>query len=272
MRLLACFVLLAVAACNAKQTATKQDTVAPAKPAKDPWEARDGSAAVPKWATDPPAVLRDKINGVNAHVIVLKSSPTFAEYREVLAIAERTPGVVAAAPFIFVELEIAKAGRPPVSLALKGVDPGRVDRVLTVGRHMKAGTLASLGKGDPPSIILGDDLARTLDVNIGDEVTVTPPEDAPAGKPKGFRVSGLFHMDFDEYDERLALAPLSAVQAMLARGDQVLGIEMTVKNLDHSDQIAKALEGELGGPPYVVMDWYKLNEELFTALFGERRP
>ncbi|HEY5948384.1 MAG TPA: ABC transporter permease [Kofleriaceae bacterium] len=282
MRLLACLVLLPIAACSTKHPAPKQEAVAPAQPSKDPssdpWQVADGPALgsaepVPKWASDPPAVLRAKILGVNAHVDVLKSVATFAEYRDVLAVVEKTPGVVAAEPFIFAELYIASAERAPIGVAVKGVDPSRVGRVLAVGTHMVAGSIDSLAKGEPAPIVLGDDLARKLDVKIGDEVTVSPPKDPPSSaKPKVFRVSALFHMDFDEYDERLALTSLSALQAMLGRGDQVMGIEMTVKDLDHSDDIASTIEKALGGPPYQAMDWYELNKNLFTALYGQRRP
>src|SRR5947208_2355513 len=104
--------LLVAAACNAKPAAPTP--APPPAQAKDPWAASPGSAYdplagsdVPAWAHDPPAVLRDKINGVNAHVVVLKTT-NMAEYRDVLATAEHTPGVVAAEPFIFTELEMAK--------------------------------------------------------------------------------------------------------------------------------------------------------------------
>jgi lipoprotein-releasing system permease protein len=216
-------------------------------------------------------VLRDKINGVNAHVIVLKSQSTFAEYRDVLAVVEKTPGVVAAEPFIFVELFISTAKHAQVSVALKGVDPQRVGRVLALPANMKEGKVASLAVGEPPSIILGDDLAKALGVKVGDEVTLSPPPDTTY-KPTVFRVTGTFHTNFDEYDERLAYASLSAVQAMLGRGDQVMGIEMTVNDLDKSAAVAKAIETALGGPPYAVMDWYELNKNLFTTMFGNRRP
>jgi ABC-type lipoprotein release transport system permease subunit len=108
-------------------------------------------------------------------------------------------------------------------------------------------------------------------VKVGDEVTLSPPPDTKF-EPKVFRVTGTFHANFDEYDERLAYASLSAVQAMLGRGDQVMGIELTVNDLDKSAAVAKAIETALGGPPYAVMDWYELNKNLFTTLYGDRRP
>ncbi len=146
-------------------------------------------------------------------------------------------------------------------------------RVLPIGPHMKSGTLESLGTGAPPSIVLGDDLAKKLSVAIGDRVTVTSPAAAiNPFAPTVFRVSGTYHLDFDEYDERLGFAPLAAVQATLGRGDQVMGVEATVKDLDRSADVADAILKKLGGPPYAVQDWYELNKHLFTALFGDHRP
>jgi hypothetical protein len=95
VRILACLALLA--ACNSKQPAPQQQA--------------PGSAGDPKWMNDPPDVLRAKIMGVNAHAFVLKKGGyPFAEYRDVLAVVEKTSDVVAAEPFVFVELEIEHAG------------------------------------------------------------------------------------------------------------------------------------------------------------------
>jgi ABC-type lipoprotein release transport system permease subunit len=125
-------------------------------------------------------------------------------------------------------------------------------------------------------MVIGDDLAQKLDARIGDTVTATSHDDASSGvlqvKPTAFRITGLFHLDFDEYDERLALVRLSTMQTMLGRGDQVMGIEMTVKDIAHSAEIAKMIEQALGGPPYQTRDWYELHTQTFHALYGDRRP
>jgi lipoprotein-releasing system permease protein len=221
-----------------------------------------------------PEVLREKILAVNAHIIVLKLQ-SFSEWREVLATIESTAGVVAAEPFLFEELKISTQGGAPIDFALKGVDPTRVDRVLGIGKRMKTGALAVLADA-APTIVLGDVLASKLGVKVGDEVTVshpvTPapdqPLDAPPRKPGVFRVGGTFHMDFDEYDEKLALVPIIPMQAMMERGDQVTGIEMTVTDLAKSGELAKSIDDKLGGMPYQARDWYELNKQLL----GSRRP
>jgi ABC-type lipoprotein release transport system permease subunit len=271
MRLLACLVL---AACTSKQPMQQ----APAKElaaskVTDPW-AGSGSAE-PAWAKDPPEVLRAKINAVNAHIVVLKSS-TFREWRDVLAVVEKLPGVANAEAITFSELEIEKAGRPPQLLSLKGVDPARVSRVLTVGQHMKSGSFDALAKvGEPPPIILGDTLVSVLGAAVGDDVTVRALKDADYmtrdAKETVFRVAGTFHMDLDVYDDELGFASFAAAQAMLRQGDVASGIEMTVADIKTSAQLAKAIEAKLGGPPYQATDWYELNKKLFDAL-GHKRP
>src|SRR3569623_86061 len=44
--------------------------------------------------------FREKVLGVNAHVLILKYSFDFREYRDVMKKAEQFKGVVAAAPFV----------------------------------------------------------------------------------------------------------------------------------------------------------------------------
>ena len=81
-----------------------------------------------------------------------------------------------------------------------------------------------------------------------------------------FRVTGIFYSGFDEYDSRLMYAALRDTQELIGRGDEVMGVEMKVKDVDRAEAIAKKLEHVLGGPPYEVQDWYELNDNLFTAL------
>ena len=236
----------------------------------DPWHPPAGSALdLPDWATLPPLVLRERINGVNADVVMLKSEPEFAEYRDAMARAERIPGVIAAEPFIFVEGDVALGPAAPQPAKIKAVDPARVQRVLTVGKHLTAGTLPA----HDDDLVLGDGLAKKLGAYLGDALTVHLPEaDGHAASQRTFRLAGTFHMAFNDYDNGLAFITLSAGQALEGHGDQVMGIEMIVKDVEHADAVAKAYEDDLGGPPYRAMDWYELNKPMYSALLGDRRP
>jgi lipoprotein-releasing system permease protein len=225
--------------------------------------------------------FRDKVLGVNAHVIVLKSQTTFAEYRDVMKTAQEIdPDVLAVQPFIFAEMLVTRGKGELSGVAIKGVDPKLVRGVLDLDRHMIEGTIDSLSKepgpGELPPIIMGKELAHKLKAKVGDDVTVVVPlsnvdwdtyrAKSSAPRTRKFRVTGIFYSGFDEYDRRLMYTSLQDTQDLVGRGDQVMGVELKVKDVDRAEEIAGKLEKALGGPPYQVQDWYELNHNLFTAL------
>ena len=123
---------------------------------------------------------------------------------------------------------------------------------------------------------MGKELAHKLKAQVGDDVTVVVPlsnidfdtwrAKSSAPRTRKFRVTGIFYSGFDEYDRRLMYTSLADTQELVGRGDQVMGVEMKVKDVDRAEEIADKLEDKLEGPPYQVQDWYELNHNLFTAL------
>jgi lipoprotein-releasing system permease protein len=225
--------------------------------------------------------FRDKVLGVNAHVIVMKSQSTFAEYRDVMETAKHIdPDVIAVQPFNFNEMLVTRGKGQLSGVAIKGVDPKLVTSVLDLAPHMIAGSVESLGKepapGELPPIILGKELANKLKAKLGDEVTVVVPlsnidwdtwrQSASAPRTRKFKITGIFYSGFAEYDSRLMYTSLHDSQELDGRGDQVMGVEMKVRDVDRAEEIAEKLEHALGGPPFQVQDWYQLNHNLFTAL------
>ena len=55
-----------------------------------------------------------------------------------------------------------------------------------------------------------------------------------APRTRKFRVTGIFYSGFDEYDRRLMYTALGDTQALIGRGDQVMGVEMKVKDVDRA--------------------------------------
>ncbi len=225
--------------------------------------------------------FRDKVLGVNAHVIVLKSQATFAEYRDVMKTAQDIdPDVLAVQPFIFAEMLVTRGKGELSGVAIKGIDPKLVRGVLDLEKHMIEGSVDTLGQeskpGILPPIIMGKELAHKLKAKVGDDVTVVVPlsnidfdtwrAKSSAPHTRKFRVTGIFYSGFDEYDRRLMYTSLQDTQDLVGRGDQVMGVELKVKDVDRANEIAEKLERKLGGPPYQVQDWYELNHNLFTAL------
>jgi lipoprotein-releasing system permease protein len=226
------------------------------------------------------AQFREKVLGVNAHVLVMKNTQDFANYRDVekVALAEKND-VMAVQPFVFVEMLVTRGKGELSAVAIKGVDPDRVGQVLDLGKHMTQGNIGVLKartEGEPPPVIIGRELAHKLKAKVGDDLTIVSPlssvdtktwspTNAPP-KTRKFRIKGIFYCGFDEYDRRLMYVDIKEAQDFLDQGDVVMGVEMKLRDVGRAKAVARKLEKKLGGEPYVVMDWRELNNNLFTAL------
>ena len=125
-----------------------------------------------------------------------------------------------------------------------------------------------------PGIVVGVSLAKTLDLELGQCVTVTSPTigfsfSGGSFKPpvaKRFRVIAIFEAGFDQYDSKLVYTDLFEAQAFYDQGDTVTGVEMKVADIEQASQISKDIGQTLSSGLYHTMDWEELNHGLFTAL------
>jgi lipoprotein-releasing system permease protein len=90
--------------------------------------------------------FREKVLGVNAHVIVLKYAIHFRDYREVMKKVAAVPGVAAVAPFVINPMMITHGDRTATGVLLKGVDPEQMPKVLDLPRHIVEGSLEGMRK------------------------------------------------------------------------------------------------------------------------------
>ncbi len=97
--------------------------------------------------------FRDKVLGVNAHVLVLKYASEFREYRDVMEKVQNDPDVIGVSPFVINPMMVTHKRSTATGVLLKGVDPERMQRVLDLPRHMTEGTLEGLRRegAEPPT-------------------------------------------------------------------------------------------------------------------------
>jgi lipoprotein-releasing system permease protein len=80
--------------------------------------------------------FRDKVLGVNAHVLVLKYSADFREYRDIMKLVAAEPGVTGVGPFTINPMMVTHGTRTATGVLLKGVDPELMPKVLDLPKHI----------------------------------------------------------------------------------------------------------------------------------------
>lgn len=114
------------------------------------------------------AAFRDKVLGVNAHLLVLKYGWDFTEYREVITRVRNTPGVVGAAPFLINPMMITRGDRI-AGVLVKGVDPELLGQVLDLPTYLTHGSIRGLRlPGAQPPSLPGEDPTTLNDQTLDD--------------------------------------------------------------------------------------------------------
>jgi lipoprotein-releasing system permease protein len=222
--------------------------------------------------------MRDKILGVNAHLVVASAEAKIPDYQALGAKVAEVEGVTGVTPFVYYEVMLST--RHGVKGAvLRGIDPDSARDVLTLSRDLNQGSLEDLRLGarpGPPGIIIGSELAARLSVRKGSLVNML----SPAGKRtaagftptvKVFRVAGVFKTGMYEYDSSLAYVDIPAAQDLLGLKDDVVsGLELRVSDVDRATEIGKGVREVVGGYPFYVRSWQEMNANLFAALKLEK--
>ncbi|WP_421902595.1 lipoprotein-releasing ABC transporter permease subunit [Maridesulfovibrio sp.] len=220
--------------------------------------------------------LRDKILGVNAHVIVTAYDGTLENYHHMTDRIEKIPGVTGVTPFIYSEVMLSCGGGVK-GVVLRGVDAETAKGVLSLPGDMVSGSVDSLSKdGKLPEIVIGNQLARRLGLVLGDTVNLLSPSGTrtAAGftpKVRVFKVGGIFRTGMYEYDSSLAYISNTAAQKLLGfKRDFVSGLEIRLADVYAVDNIGKLLDKELAGYPVQIRNWQEMNANLFAALKLEK--
>ncbi|TSK03854.1 lipoprotein-releasing ABC transporter permease subunit [Geomonas oryzae] len=219
--------------------------------------------------------LKDKILGTNAHIVVLNGLGAVQDYPQVVKKLEGMDGVVAATPFIYNQVMLS-TGRTVSGVVLRGIEVQTDAKVTNLHKSMVEGSLASLDAevGKTPGVVIGKELAKNLGLILGDTVDVISPMGniTPLGmmpKLNRFRITGIFNTGMFEYDSTLAYVSLKEAQQFLGLGDVVTGIQLKVRDVYKTGELAQAIDKELG-PPYHARDWMQMNKNILFALKTEK--
>jgi lipoprotein-releasing system permease protein len=234
------------------------------------------------------ASLREKILGINSHIIVQHIGTGISDYHKISSIVLQDHDVLAATPYIYSQTMLSVPGAS-TGAVVRGIDPATASKVISLGNQLVQGSLSALNDENGqqetsqtenkiprllPGIILGKELARSLRVGMGDNIRLFSPAGplTPMGvipKIKTCRIVGIFDTGMYEYNSSIAYVSLKTAQDFLELGKNVHGLELKVTDIYKAPEIAADLEKKLG-LGYVVKDWISMNKNLFSALKLEK--
>jgi lipoprotein-releasing system permease protein len=126
-----------------------------------------------------------------------------------------------------------------------------------------------------PGVVIGRELAKTLHVYVGEEVTLVSPlgDLGPMGvlpRMKKFRVAAVFYSGMYEYDASHVYIELGVAQEYFELGDKVHFVDLRTDNVQNTDAITPLVRQAVARPELRVRDWREMNRNLFSALKLER--
>jgi lipoprotein-releasing system permease protein len=233
--------------------------------------------------------LRQKVIDFDAHILV-STEDVLHDWRDLTVKIRNTPGVVATAPYVQGPVIVEFESRRLAPL-IRGIDPEEEEKVIPLRKFIKRGTLDL--EGD--SAVLGVELARRLQIDVGDKLTVYSPgnlsqimdgikkletNDSAQEKaaidqlrevvlPKELTVTGIFETGHFIHDSEFLLVPVHVGQELYGLEDALHGI--TVKTVDPyaADAVKKEIQKFLKPPEY-AQTWIDMNSQFFEAVRLER--
>ncbi|EKP0307673.1 lipoprotein-releasing ABC transporter permease subunit [Aeromonas veronii] len=215
--------------------------------------------------------LKGRILGVIPHVVVTNQAGRIDADPQGLPDLAKLPHVVASAPMLDSEGMLQSPGQL-TGVSVQGIDPAKWPKDDILHSQMLGGRLDTLQAGHY-RIVLGQGVARRLNVSIGDQVRLILTEGTrftPFGRVPAqrlFTVSGIFGVGAD-VDNQIALIALGDAQRLLRLPPETVGgIRLWLDDPFAADEVIKTpLPDGL-----LWQDWRRERGELFQAVAMEKR-
>jgi lipoprotein-releasing system permease protein len=220
--------------------------------------------------------LKKKILSVNPQIIILSKGGRIGHYDQVAAKIKTVPGVETVQPYLYTPVMFSTPGTISGGM-LRGLDLSVLKAGGPESLKVQKGNftdLAAYEPGEPPPVAIGNELARRLNLEVGDFFNLFIPRGAltPMGqlpRLRLFRVAAIFHSGMYEFDTSLVYVSLPAIQDLLQFGDRVTGLEVTIRDIYAAQEMGQDITTKLGQDFY-FLDWIRMNYSLFSALKLEK--
>lgn len=216
--------------------------------------------------------IRTRLFAIAPQVTIMTNENTAKTWPSLAAVARTVDSVQGVAPYVSGNGMIM-LGQQVAGVRLMGILPQQESAVSALSRYMVAGTLQSL-TSNQFHIVIGQKLANSLGVTIGDRINVFTPQTnvTLAGvfpRYKTFVISGVYHTSGGLYDNAVAFINMDDAQKLFLTGQRISGLHLRLKNIYDATMVTEQLEKTLP-PIYGVTNWTLQFGAFFQALAMEK--
>jgi lipoprotein-releasing system permease protein len=191
------------------------------------------------------------------HVKPSPDLPNLRNSSRMVDLIRQDPRVLGVSPLLATQV-FYLYGATPINGTIAGVDIMAEDKLFKLREKLTAGRLENLlvtGNG----ILMGAGLARKLDLQADDNVTVTTPD----GAQFTLKVAGIFRTGITQIDDTKSYATLATAQKILDKDSRyVTDINIKLKDLNAAKAVAAEYRSQFG---YAAEDWETANATILLS-------
>ena len=206
--------------------------------------------------------LEDKMIGSSSHLLLEFYRGTKEPY-QIIENLKKNPHILAASPYVAGQAVI-KIGQDIIAVEVRGIDPKLQPEISKIKEYLIRGSLSM----EPNEIILGEELAMKLGLELGDKIGLLSPVNLAK---TDFIVKGLFKSGMYLYDTGLVLVSLKGAQDFFKFTDLVSGIGIKVDDIYKVEPIKQEIYRKLEHEEtYHIRTWVEVNQNFLNALKLEK--
>jgi len=226
--------------------------------------------------------LKQRILSVASHVQITQNDGRFSSHDDVIHQLSSLTAVQSISPYVQSQV-ILKSISTVSGAAIYGLDFSLIHQRTEVEQMMVKGTIDDLihqskpideSSYQPPGLIIGQELAKSLSVRIGDSLYVISPRGilSPFGHlpaMRRFQVTGIMASGMYEFDIATVYMRLEDAQKIMRMQNSISGLSIKSDDIYHVQSLRKNIQAKLGNQ-FRVQDWIQMNQNLFSALKLEK--
>jgi len=156
------------------------------------------------------------------------------------------------------EFALISSAEHSAGVLLAGVEPQKEKQISKLYKRIRQGQFLSADN----QIVIGKDLARLLNVNLGDKVVVMAQALDGSLASAAYRVCGILEANAEEIDKGLAVITLKAAQELFVLDNKISELALRTNSVKDAAVITSELKNSLDDNTLEVLSWKKISPSL----------